>query len=81
MRDEMTRSMAGLRMNGEPAPYYIEYEIDDIVSMRAIARLGGIVDDVTDHTRTLRGTTVVTVTRIGGIAAGTSSLAPSVRAE
>ncbi len=54
MRDEMTRSMAGLRMNGEPAPYYIEYEIDDIVSMRAIARLGGIVDDVTDHTRTLR---------------------------
>ena len=54
MRDEMTRSMADLRMKGEPAPYYIEYEIDDVVSMRAIARLGGIVDDVTDHTRTLR---------------------------
>ena len=54
MRDEMARSMADLRMKGEPAPYYIEYEIDDIVSMRAIARLGGIVDDVTDHTRTLR---------------------------
>src|SRR6185436_2746571 len=54
MRDEMARSMADLRMKGEPAPYYIEYEIDDIVSMRAIARLGGIVDDVTDHSRTLR---------------------------
>jgi hypothetical protein len=54
MRDEMARSMAGLRMKGEPAPYYIEYEIDDIASMRAIARLGGIVDDDTDHTRTLR---------------------------
>ena len=54
MRDEMTRSMADLRMKGEPAPYYIEYEIDDISSMRAIARLGGIVDDVSDHSRTLR---------------------------
>ena len=38
MRDEMARSMADLRMKGEPAPYYIEYEIDDISSMRAIAR-------------------------------------------
>ena len=54
MRDEMARSMADLRMKGEPAPYYIEYEIDDISSMRAIARLGGIVDDVSDHSRTLR---------------------------
>jgi len=54
MRDEMTRSMADLRMKGEPAPYYIEYEIDDISSMRAIARLGGVVDDVSDHSRTLR---------------------------
>jgi predicted Zn-dependent protease len=54
MRDEMARSMADLRMKGEPAPYYIEYEIDDIVSMRAIGRQGGIVDDVKDHSRTLR---------------------------
>ena len=43
MRDEMKRSMADLRMKDEPAPYYIEYEIDDIASMRVIARLGGIV--------------------------------------
>jgi hypothetical protein len=54
LRDELTRSMADLRMKGEPAPYYIEYEIDDISSMRAIARLGGIVDDLSDHSRTLR---------------------------
>ena len=54
MRDEMARSMADLKMKGEPAPYYIEYEIDDIFSMRAIARFGGIVDDVADHSRTLR---------------------------
>jgi len=54
LRDELTRSMADMRMKGEPAPYYIEYEIDDISSMRAIARLGGIVDDLSDHSRTLR---------------------------
>ena len=54
MRDEMARSMGDLKMKGEPAPYYIEYEIDDISSMRAIARLGGVVDDTTDHSRTLR---------------------------
>jgi predicted Zn-dependent protease len=54
MRDEMARSMSDLRMKGEPAPYYIEYEIDDVASMRAIARLGGIVDDLSDHSRSLR---------------------------
>ena len=54
MQDEMQRSMAGLRMKGEPAPYYIEYGIDDLESMRAAARLGGIVDDLADHRRTLQ---------------------------
>ena len=55
MRDEMTRSMAELRMKGEPAPDFIEYEIDDFASMRAIARIGGMVDDLADRSRTLRG--------------------------
>jgi predicted Zn-dependent protease len=54
MQDEMTRSMAQLRMKDEPAPYYIEYEIDDVASMRATARLGGVVDDLTDRRRTLQ---------------------------
>jgi len=54
MRDEMARSMADLRMKNDAAPYYIEYEIDDVASIRVIARLGGILDDLTDHTRTLR---------------------------
>ena len=54
MQDEMTRSMAGLRMKDEPAPYYIEYEIDDLASTRAAARLGGVVDDLTDRSRTLQ---------------------------
>ena len=54
MQDEMRRSMAELRMNGEPAPYYIEYEIDDLASIRMVARLGGVVDDLADHSRTLQ---------------------------
>ena len=54
MQDEMRRSMAELRMNGEPAPYHIEYEIDDLASVRVVARLGAIVDDLADHSRTLQ---------------------------
>ena len=54
MQDEMQRSMAELRMKGEPAPYFIEYEIDDLASMRAVARLGGVVDDLADRGRTLQ---------------------------
>jgi hypothetical protein len=87
MRDEMTRSMADLRMKNEAAPYFIEYEIDDIASMRAIARLGGILDDLTDHTRTLRvqvkvgdyafdSSRFVTQDRAGGSGTGTGVTAP-----
>ena len=54
MQDEMKRSMADLRVKGEPAPYYISYEIDDATSMRVVARLGGLVDNLTDRSRTLR---------------------------
>jgi predicted Zn-dependent protease len=54
MQDEMKRSMSELRMKDEPAPYYIEYETDDLVSMRAVARLGGVVDDLADRGRTLQ---------------------------
>lgn len=53
MQDELQRSMSALRMEGEPAPYYIHYRIDDLASMRAAARLGGIVDDLMDRSRTL----------------------------
>src|SRR5205823_15042205 len=54
MQDEMKLSMADLRVKGEPPPYYIEYVIDEVASMRAVARLGGLVDDLIDHGRTLR---------------------------
>jgi TldD protein len=54
MQDEMRRSMTELRLPGEPAPYYVEYEVNDLASMRAVARLGGLVDDLADRGRTLQ---------------------------
>jgi predicted Zn-dependent protease len=54
MQDEMRRSIDSLQLKGEPAPYHIEYEVDDLASMRAVARLGGVVDDLVDRSRTLQ---------------------------
>ncbi len=54
MQDELKRSMSELRIDGQPAPYYIEYEIDDVASMRVVTRLGGVVDNLHDRSRTLR---------------------------
>jgi hypothetical protein len=53
MRDELKRSMAELRLKDEPAPYYVDYEIDDISTMRVIARLGALLDDAATRSRTL----------------------------
>jgi predicted Zn-dependent protease len=54
MQHELRRSMNELRMPGEPAPYYIEYEIDDLVSMRTVASLGATLDELADRGRTLQ---------------------------
>ena len=51
----MKRSMAELRMKGEPAPYYIEYEVDDrTIVATSSARLGAIVENPPRRIRTLR---------------------------
>jgi len=54
LQDELKRSMTDLRIGGEPAPYYIEYEIDDTTSLRTVARFGALIDETNDHSRTLR---------------------------
>jgi len=54
MQDEMKRSMTELRLKGEPAPYYIEYEIDETAQMRAVGRFGALVDELASHGRALR---------------------------
>src|SRR4029079_9099110 len=54
MQDEMKRSMTELRLKGEAAPYYIEYEIDETAQMRAVGRFGALVDELASHGRALR---------------------------
>jgi len=54
MADELARSMQSLRLTDQPAPYYIEYEVEDRASTRVTARLGALVDDLTGRGRTLR---------------------------
>lgn len=54
MRGELSRAMAGLRIPGQPAPYFIAYTIDDIAGRQLIATLGASVTDNRQHTRMLR---------------------------
>jgi hypothetical protein len=54
MQDEMARSMADLRMKGEPPPYYIAYEVLDRTISDVSGRLGAIIENPPRRTRTLR---------------------------
>jgi len=54
MADELERSMTSLRMKDQPAPYFIEYEIEDRASTRVTATLGALVEDLAGRGRTLR---------------------------
>jgi hypothetical protein len=46
--------MRSLRLKDEPAPYYIEYHVDDLTTMRAAGRLGSVeVNDPATKLRTL----------------------------
>jgi hypothetical protein len=54
MRDELTRAMTGLRIAGQPAPYYIAYTIDDVASRQMQATLGALVGDGRRRSRTVR---------------------------
>ena len=54
MADELARSMGSLRMKDQPAPYYIEYEVEERIATRITARLGALVEDLNGRSRTLR---------------------------
>ena len=54
LSDELERSMTLLRMKDQPAPYYIEYEVEDRASTRVTARMGALVEDLSGRSRTLR---------------------------
>ena len=54
MADELSRSMSSLKLPDQPAPYYIEYEVQDRISTRITARLGALVEDLVGRNRVLR---------------------------
>jgi len=45
MKAELARSMAGLKLEGHDAPYYLSYRVTDQTSHGIIARYGAIFDD------------------------------------
>ena len=54
MADELARSMKTLRLKDQPAPYFIEYEVEERAATRVTARLGALVEDLNGRSRTLR---------------------------
>lgn len=53
MRDEMARSMHELQLDGAEAPYFIAYRVFDVVSERANASLGSLLNRGTGASRQL----------------------------
>jgi hypothetical protein len=54
MKDELARSMSGLRVPGQPAPYFIAYTIEDVATARINATLGALVGDHSNRARMVR---------------------------
>ncbi|HEX5107983.1 MAG TPA: metallopeptidase TldD-related protein [Vicinamibacterales bacterium] len=54
MADELARSMKELRLRDQPAPYFIEYEVEDRAATRVTSRFGALVEDLTGRSRVLR---------------------------
>jgi hypothetical protein len=54
MRDEIARAMAGLRLPGQPAPYFIACTIDDGAGRQISATGGATVSDGRNRSRVLR---------------------------
>lgn len=54
MHDELQRAMSGLRIEGQPAPYFIASTLDDTTGRSLTARLGEISVDNAGRSRVLR---------------------------
>src|ERR1035441_4217615 len=54
LREEMDRSKAQLKMDGVPAPYYIEYRVTEIDQYEASAVFGALRNQQHNHGRLLR---------------------------
>jgi TldD protein len=54
MQDELQRALGGLKIEGQPVPYYIAAQLDETASRNLTARLGEISQDNTTRNRVLR---------------------------
>ena len=54
MRDELARSMAELRLDTLPKPYFVAYRIDDVETAEAAASLGSLMHGSAVRSRHLR---------------------------
>jgi hypothetical protein len=54
MQEELARSMSGLTIKDQPAPYYIAYNVLDATESRLVATLGAPVNDLVARMRLLR---------------------------
>ena len=53
MQDELKRSMSELKLQNEPRPYYMAYEVDEMIDTSLTGRLGAIVADTSRRVRVL----------------------------
>jgi len=54
LKDELARSMSGLKMKDEPAPYYVSYSVADATESGYRATLGALVENRSARVRVLR---------------------------
>ena len=54
LKGELARSIADLKMSGEPGPYYIAYTVTDATETAARAMLGALVENRTSRARVFR---------------------------
>src|ERR1019366_5016312 len=53
LQDEVKRAMTVLQQRGNPAPYFINYEVNDIQASQVEASLGALRNSDTQHSRLL----------------------------
>jgi predicted Zn-dependent protease len=54
LKDELARSVSGLKMKDEPDPYYVSYSVADVKESGYRATLGALVENRSAHARVLR---------------------------
>src|SRR5262245_47988269 len=53
LEEEVSRAMTVLKQKGNPPPYFINYEVNDIKTVQIDASLGALKNSDTEHSRLL----------------------------